>query len=207
MKTITKYALVTIGIMFIIPFTVKADCSYEREAELSKIATNVQFSYTYDDQANFTITMTNLTDDIYIINNYGIRFSGTGEKTESLPSGYKAEYTIYSNDPACYGEKIFTQTINLPEYNNRSNSKFCQENPDFSYCGKWIAGSISTEKFDAAVAEYQQKKTENNTGTEEGINYFDLIINDKNFRLLMFGIIIFVILYIGAKFVSKKKGR
>ena len=66
-----KTILFIIAIALVLPFSVKAECDYEREAELSRIASNVQFSYTYRMNNNgslvFDVNIINVPEDIYII--------------------------------------------------------------------------------------------------------------------------------------------
>ena len=119
-----KYILVMI-IIFIIPGIVQAECSYERTAELSRIASNVQFSYDYDDDLNFNVTISNLTNDIYITDDSMNFFSGTGEKNMNYINGTSISYSIFSNDPSCKDEKLLTIDKVDPNYNPVEDGDQC----------------------------------------------------------------------------------
>ena len=67
-----KYLFVFVFCMVITPFMVHADCNYERTAELSKLASNVNFSYTYmieKDNIKYTVNAINIANDIYVKDN------------------------------------------------------------------------------------------------------------------------------------------
>ena len=132
MKRVYKYLFVFLGSLFIFPLVSNAQCSYERQAELSKIAANVKFSYTFEMQETvelrplFKIFITNLTNDIYIVDDYnGLTILGNGEKQVNYGDVSSATFKIYSNDPACRGELLMTQHVNMPSYNPYSRSEEC----------------------------------------------------------------------------------
>ena len=78
-----RYLLIVL-LFLIMPNMVSAKCSNERIAELAKIAENINVDYTYvigPTDAEFTVTVSNLTNDLYLIDNENnIRVSGTGNK-------------------------------------------------------------------------------------------------------------------------------
>lgn len=162
MKRVYKYLFVFLGSLFIFPLVSNAQCSYERQAELSKIAANVKFSYTYDTTngfPTFNVIITNLTNDIYVEHTndmFGSIISGVGEKQFSSTNGDNLTFDIYSNDNNCRGTKIMTQYLNLPKYNDLSNREECKENPDFKYCQVWNDNeNITSENFDTSLKKYK----------------------------------------------------
>ena len=64
-----KYVICALICMCVTPTFVHAKCDYQRQAELSRIASNVQVAYTYD-SVEFTVFVSNLTSDLYITDNY-----------------------------------------------------------------------------------------------------------------------------------------
>ena len=165
--------------MLTFPLNVHASCDYERQAELSRIASNVQINYSYEvgwgAGAFFTAYITNVTNDIYITDNYAHRFSGNKEGSASYLAGSKVEYTIYSNDSSCYGEKIVTQYLDIPHYNSYSQSDDCKENPNFKYCQLWDYVIVDTAQFKEELEKYKQAKQSDEQGEEETIGVFEQI--------------------------------
>ena len=66
-----KYVLFTLICMCVTPLITHAECDYQRQAELARLASNVQLTYTYNSDSGFQVIMTNLTSDLYAVNNYG----------------------------------------------------------------------------------------------------------------------------------------
>lgn len=204
MKRVYKYLFVFLGSLFMFPLVSNAACSYERQAELSKIAANVQFSYTYDvvnGNPQFTINITNLTNDIYIENTNDISrqiISGVGEKTISSVNGRTMNFVIYSNDNNCRGEIIVTKYLNVPKFNDLSSDEECKKNPNFKYCQVWTDNeSITTEQFEETLEEY--KTNNDNNGNLQDQDFWQQIkkfIEQNKIILIISGIcIIFLISY------------
>ena len=120
-----KYLICFMVCVFACPLISNAECSYERQAELSRIASNVQFSYTYEMTENyprFTVSVTNITNDIYVIDDYGVIISGATEGNRTYQGSNNIEFVIYSNDSSCRGEKLLTQYVSFPTYNKFYNT-------------------------------------------------------------------------------------
>ena len=157
--TKTKYLLIFTVSMLMFPLISKADCSYERQAELSRIAANVQLSYTYEmvnGYPEFIVNILNLTEDIYIQDNQDYQtIIGPGEKNILYKDDdMSIKFDIYSADSACYGEKIFTTYIDLPKYNIYASSDECKKYPNFKYCGMWDKNSINSNQFREELQKY-----------------------------------------------------
>ena len=122
-----KYMLFALICMGVTPLITHAECDYQRQAELSRIASNVQFSYNYNmnEGLTFTLYVNNLTDDIYVVDSYGQRLSGTGEKqliyspsrVSGFQSGDQVRFEIYSNDSNCPNNLLITKYVNFPIFN------------------------------------------------------------------------------------------
>lgn len=143
-----KYVMFSLLCVFISPFIVKADCSYEREAELSRIASNIQLSYTYEiinGYIQYYVNITNVTEDVYIIDSLGNRFSSNKEFVQKYSLGNnKMQFTIYSNDSNCKNEEILTKYLNFPYYNQFSNVPECQQYKELDLCSLWYNTSSYT---------------------------------------------------------------
>lgn len=206
MKRIYKYLFVFLGSLFMFPLVSNAECSYERQAELSKIASNVQFSYTYDsvnDMPKFNVIITNLTNDIYIKDDSMNTIIGTGEKNYQYENGTSVTYKIYSNDPSCRNEQILTKYINLPAYNAFSNTEECIKNPNFDYCQVWTSTGLKAEDFETKYEQYQneleeKEKQNEQKGTIEIIKLF--IQNNLNVIIMcLIAVLILLTMFIYRK--------
>lgn len=204
-----KYIFVACIVWMILgAIQVQAECSYERTAELSRIASNVQFSYNYEMNENgnpeFTVIVSNLTNDIYIKDDMTAELiSGTGEVTISYPNGSSIQFKIYSNDSNCYGEKILTQYVNLPYYNYFSNNDECQNYPNFTYCQMWLNTDITIETFDESLEEYKNElQSDDEIEVEESTLWDDLLVfwdENKIMIILTMICIIGLIIYVCVK--------
>lgn len=155
-----KYVIITILFMVSFPMITKADCSYERQAELSRIAGNVGFSYGYEitneNEPVFTVTVINVTGDIYVRDALTEKIVTTSEGTFTYSNvGGSINYDIYSNDANCRGEKIMRQSVTLPPYNKYSQNEDCTLHREYKYCQPWIDTSgVSEETFDEGLYGY-----------------------------------------------------
>ena len=202
-----KYLLFALICMCVTPLITHAECDYQRQAELSRLASNVQFSYNYqvvDYYPQFMITATNLTDDIYMVDNYGTMFSGKSEFTASYKAGNTITYTFYSNDANCRGEEISKRYVNLPEFNPRYNSDECKLYPNFSLCQMWTDTSFSAEQFESRLEEYKQEKSKKYAVNEEGNSIWNVILTFLSNNILGFVMVGIVILILIGMFVYNK---
>jgi len=187
------------------PLVSNAQCSYERQAELSKIASNVQFSYTYDFQINedgeripkFSVFINNITRDIYIIEDYnGLVINSMDEKKIDYTGIPSVQFTIYSNDPNCKGEKLLVKNVNMPVYNQFSHSEECQKNPTFKFCQLWGDKPLNTEDFNT---ELNQKINETKEENYSDIGVYEKILNfisDNKLSLILVVLsLLFIIIY------------
>ncbi len=205
------YSLVLFFCMFIFPTFVHAECSYERGAELSRIASNVQLSYNYKLEygLEYDVHITNLTNDVYAMDNFGNVFTGNGDITKHYSYfdniTFRADepiyYNIYSNDDNCKGEYLLRKYINFPNYNANSSSEDCQKYPDFKYCQVWASNTgISPEKFKSELKKYI---------SSDDLTKAKSKIDDSNdiFRYINSNILIWVsilLLIVGIYFLRRK---
>ncbi len=201
-----KYVFVFAFLMAIFPLVSKADCSYERQASLSKIASNVQFNYTYDKESDisFNVLITNLTDDIYLVDGDNNVISGAGEKSLNYFPGQKIEYTIFSNDDSCRGDVIQKRYVNLPVYNTYSTLDVCKENPGFSLCGMWVdLTGYTYEQFIDELEKYKNDKNKSVSKDTNKLSFWDFVSENKmTFIIIFIAIIILVFAFL---FVRSKR--
>ena len=198
-----RYVLLFMFCMLLFPNTSKAECSYERQAELSRIASNVQFSYNYEMKNNntpsFTVNINNVPADIYIkeqndlFNNV---ISNTDEYAETSASGITLIYNIYSNDDNCKDERILTQYLSIPYYNYYANSEECIKYPNFKYCQMWLNSTISIDEFNNALEKYKSSQIKKAV-TEEDKSLIDIIAENINYILcVILALVILIIIYV-----------
>lgn len=199
MKRVYKYLLVFVGSLFMFPLVSNAECSYERQAELSRIASNVQFSYTYDVadyKAKFHVHITNLTKDIYLVDNYGRVFQNNGDATAEFTNhGNSIAFEIFSNDSSCKGQLITTKYITLPYYNMIHDSVECGEYPDFKYCDLWLNTSgVTGSEFETELGKYKQNSTSTIKNTNSDMKQTVSILNLlKEYYYILIAVIILIV--------------
>lgn len=198
LKIFNKYLIIFIICFFLNPIISNAECSYERQAELSKIASNVQIAYSYEnDMGNpvFSVNIINITNDIYVLDNYGNSFK-TFESSFNYSKGTTVNFEIYSNDSSCYGEKLLTKYINIPEINQFALTEECEKYPTFKLCRLWLdTSNISYDDFRKSIENYSNKIENENIiydGKSNNIIY-DFMIKNKNTLILVLICILFLI--------------
>ncbi len=198
LKIFNKYLIIFIICFFLNPIISNAECSYERQAELSKIASNVQIAYSYEnDMGNpvFSVNIINITNDIYVLDNYGNSFK-TFESSFNYSKGTTVNFEIYSNDSSCYGEKLLTKYINIPEINQFALTEECEKYPTFKLCQLWLdTSNISYDDFRKSIENYSNKIENENIiydGKSNNIIY-DFMIKNKNTLILVLICILFLI--------------
>lgn len=194
-----KYCIVFIIGMIILPFITHAECDYQRKAELSRIAGNVKLAYEYDvsQELKFSVIITNITNDIYLVDGLGTTFSGSSEMTHRYRDGQTIRYTIYSNDANCRGEELLTQYISLPYYNIYYDYSSCKLHPEHQYCKMWSdTRAVSREKFEQVMYAETLKKNITSVNEEENESFVDNIldfINEHKFIIIITGVVILII--------------
>ncbi|MCI9110464.1 MAG: hypothetical protein HFH47_01475 [Bacilli bacterium] len=208
LKPIKKYLIIFVACFFLFPLASNAQCSYERQAELSKIASNVKFSYTYDvieNEPHFSIAITNLTNDIYIRDdNFNHYINGVGEINLKYDiDGIAIQFDIYSNDVNCKAEKILTKYINLPNYNRYNQFSECTEEPDFKYCEIWSnTNSIDEAEFRKQIFEYSHSQKKN-VPQENKTNLSEWIKNNQVYIISVIMCILIIVVMIVVRSVKK----
>lgn len=200
-----KYVIFALICMCVTPLITHAECDYQRLAELSRLASNVQLSYTYSEESGFQITMTNLTNDLYATNIYGQRINGGAERVFEAVSG-SYNYDIYSNDSNCPGEFLLRKSINLPVRNSYSYYDECKQYPNFKYCQMWSNISVTHEQFMEELEQYKGNVQEmKDQLTTEKVSIFDTLLEVLGANWFMFVFLGVVVLLTLIIFFVKKK--
>lgn len=202
-----KYGLFILICMCIFPLTSHAECDYQRIAELSRLASNVQINYTYDvsDNVSFNLYVMNLTDDIYVVDSYGNYFAGNGEMNftyspltiAGFSSGTTVKYQIYSNDNNCKNELLLAKSITFPYYNPLSSTSECRSNPNFKYCQLWTnTNGISSSQFDEELNKYNEEKQNTTINENEQTLLSQILILFENPFVRGTGIFLIIIILV-----------
>lgn len=207
-----KYVVFTFICMIFVPLVSHADCDYQREAELSRIASNVQINYTYEitrGYPTFTVNITNVTNDIYIEDNFEHSFSGQTEFKQDYRLGQNSvEYTIRSNDNNCKGYSITTKYVNFPYYNQFSSLPECQ-NSDLEMCSLWYnSSSYTQDEFleDLEKAKSNKKEVPSEKKEKEGaLDVLKDMLSNK--MVIVFGVVVLIAVIILAIYFVLKKVR
>ena len=148
MKKLSIYIIFLIS-FFTFSSNTKASCTYSTTANLKKLATNVNVTYTYkiqDNKATFDIRFANLTNDIYLYDSLNDKkYVVTGEIVlKDFQDGQKYRFFIKSNNNDCKDEVLTTKYVTLPKYNTFYGNELCKGIEDYVLCQRWGAFNISS---------------------------------------------------------------
>ena len=210
-----KKKIILLTLLLIFPISGKAlDCSYAEQARLRKIASNVTTSYEVaenGDNAKFDITLTNVTNEIYVhdnVKNTDYYFNGSNEITISgYEPGTNVRYLIYPTRGNCTSSYLTNKYVNLPYYNKYYKDPLC-EGKSYSICGKWQRVTLSYDEFVKTINEYEKKNNEEikEEKSDDKNNIFDIIskfIFDYYIFIIAGGAVMFVL----TSLLKKKKSR
>lgn len=182
-----KYILI-FGILIFIPNIAKAEeCSVSNTARLKKIASNITTKYDYVENTpasgygnvEFTLTISNVTSDIYVINMKSIEefYNKTGPTyfgdsnnqivINGLSAGTTYHFLTYGNtNDICKGTLIYEFYVTTPSFNKYYTNNLCKEAPSYKYCQKWANINMTEEEFTKNIKDYI-KNSQTETPSEE----------------------------------------
>jgi len=197
----------------------KSKCDYTLLSNLKNMASNINITYTYHidgNKAYFDITLTNIKEDIYFIDNntnktYYYSDTSSGEVTINNYNTNKVSYSFYSNNSECMNEKLTVKYVNLPSYNYYYNFPECEGVTNLKACEKWSGYKGSEEEFRRVVDKYKK----NNTNNQNNIILQDLTWFNKLVKIyttyyylitpLFVGIIVGIVYLI--KYIQHRRNR
>ena len=205
--------LLTIFICFCLSITkVNASCSYTRIANLKKLASNVNITYTYtivNNEASFDIRIANLTNDIYVYDVYNDKkYTTRGEIVlRDFKDGMKYRFLIRSNDSNCEAELLSTRYVTLPKYNVYYGDPICKGIEDYTLCQKWgTFNAVNHDDYVGQVNKYKASlsKNKNNKEEEKELTVVEKIVNFflKYYIIVLISIIVICLGLI--YYISKK---
>lgn len=198
-------------VLFTIPLMAKADCNYNDKVRLQRIAGNVSFGYRYKEteySVVFEITVSNLTNEIYMIDQSSGRHYYSNNEDFTLSNyapGETIRFDFYAKNQNCTKAKLFTNYVTLPAYNPFYTSNICKGIENFELCQKWLKHNMTYKEFYDGVTKYLNTEVMEPRPIEEPEEKFDWeIVIDfwaKYYIYILLGIIIVggVILYLHDK--------
>lgn len=166
-------------VLFTIPLSVKADCSYQDIVRLKKLAGNVSFSYRYNEDnfiINFEITVSNLTNEIYMIDHSTEKYYYSNNEDFTMKGyfpGKTIRFDFYAKDSSCTDQRLFTNYVTLPFYNTYHDSYICKDLQDFELCQKWLKHDMTYKEFHDAITKHLNKTEVQPEKTSEVKEEFD----------------------------------
>lgn len=157
MRKCMKYMLVLLSLL---PVSIAAkDCDWSEISDKKNLARNISWSYEYylvKNEMRFNLLVTNVYDDLYIIDtNTSQKYSKSEFTISNLADNQKLSFTIYSKE--CDTD-IATKDIALPKYNKYHGTKYCEGISEFSSCRKWqtLSASITEDVLKKQTTEYRK---------------------------------------------------
>lgn len=191
--------------------SVKAECNQQETIRISKLMSNVNSSYTFNEEdQSFTIRFTNLVDDLYLYSEdyFVAYYPENGEVViDGQLSGTSYAFTIRSTK--CDDTKI-DRYIALPSYNYRYQEEICNGVTGLNICNKWSnVPDLTDEEFIAEVTAYKNRKATQEQEQEEVDGLFDIIINFfvKYYFIVIPVVIVLCIIGIVLKVKLNKKNK
>lgn len=215
-----KKVLIFLAIL-LLPITVfaksKTSCDYTLNSKLKQYASNINIVYDYaisDNTAYFSVTINNLTSDMYVIDKttearYDYKDTNNGEL---IIPGYsnveKLKYEIYSANAACKDVLLISQYISLPVYNKYSSDPLCDGVTDFPLCYRFLKINMTYDEFKYHVTKYKNKKPEEIQKKEKKKNVLNETLWDQIVEFMLhYGVIIVAVIAILLTIISIRKSR
>lgn len=176
---------ILILLLCILPVSCKAyECSYSEQANLRKLASNIQTSYEYYESggnAYFNVTLSNMNDSIYIYDEYKNKayyYNGTSEITlYDYPASTNIKYFIYPMKVNCMKSYLAIKYVNLPDYNRYYSDPLCT-GKTYALCNKWNRNTLTYEEFTNKIKELEKEEKIEKPETEtKNQNILDYIVS------------------------------
>lgn len=152
-----KYFYLLILLFIFSPNKISAQCEIGEYSKLSKIANNVNVSYTYNKEKNsFTLILTNITKEIVVSYNDVDYMEDIEMKLDNIKSG-NHKIDIYATDKNCVEDVLTTKNIFLPYYNKYSENKECEGN-NSTYCNRWLKSEIDYKTWYSNITNLKQEE-------------------------------------------------
>lgn len=149
---------------------------------------------------SFNITIYNLTKDIYAVINNESNYQSINVDSTNIDNGkytfttddftnvIKYQIEIYSSLENCSGKKLRTFYFTKPKLNPYASYGICLENPNVSYCKKFITKDVNVTEEQLINAIEALQTTTKETSSKKSNNFITFI---KNYYLyLIIGVVV-----------------
>lgn len=204
----------------LITYAADTKCTKDYESEIKSRARNVNVVYQLEgiknNVASFRITVTNLTNDMVVFDNYSKQSKTYSSKDYSngilvIKNAQSGTHSlkIYSKTCATTLSSLTVKTISLPKYNPYYNDKSCEGLEQYSLCQKWSGYSKSKKEFENEIKNLKETKntanddSKDNNTKEEKVSLYKLLI--EYWYILLLALIIAICVYYLIASNSKKK--
>lgn len=207
-KYIFIFALI---ILILIPINIKANCNYEDQSALNKLASHVNYDYEYVGGNFFNVTISNVTNDLKLLYNNKYYTNLNGKVVlYNLKNNDENNIIIYSTESSrCPNISIRTLYIKLPYYNQYSEREECKEYSSFDVCSKFVKKQISQDEFEQAIEKKELQEEIEKFIKENQENNFKkqkFVLSKLNISLVISaGIILIIITMLILKLKKIKK--
>ncbi|MFV0250358.1 MAG: hypothetical protein ACK5HP_04945 [Bacilli bacterium] len=182
MKSKTRF-IILLFLILVIPINIKAAvCSNNDKVRLASLASNVEFSYNYEEQNDdviFSITINNIHEDLIIKDvkhNKIYNYQGNEIILYNFEDGLSYAFEFYSEYNFCGGIKINNKYVNLPSFNKYYNDSVCIGIENYKYCKKWQKITLNYEEFVSNVEQYNASLIKEETSNIQVKGFYDYII-------------------------------
>lgn len=146
--------------LFSFPVISLAACDTTILNNYRKLATNVNITYeiTGTDKPTFTITMTNLHQNMILYDGtkvYNSNYFPNGIFTFKTTTSGRYDYTIYVKSCGEVGKK----NVTLPTYNAYYKDELCKGLENYSICQRWSGYSATRAKFESDIKKIKNQQT------------------------------------------------
>lgn len=208
-----KKILVLFICLFSFPIISNAvSCTSSELSEATAFSSNVNIVYLIEmngDSPTFSITLSNLTDDMAVIDkttgklHKGFKTTGSSLNIKTTSSG-KYSFDIYSLK--CKS-KVATKAVTLPKYNPYYKDERCKGLEEYALCQRWSGYSGNKATFENDI-----KKILGQEKVEEEVEEVKVVKENKWYVNLTeilvnywWAIVIIMILIIGIYYVIRSK--
>lgn len=189
------YILFIIFNFFLFNSSVNAvDCDSNDINRLKQLSKRITYQYDYIGKVDYKATsqtyevyFENLDNDFFVTieeKDTVLSFDSDNQKLR-IESG-KRQFKIYSKKCTASLDYI---TIDLPKYNEYTETVFCNEHRGEAICDSWYDGDITEREFQKIVKSFEEKENVSDKKT-----IFDYI-KDYLF-IIIFGVVIIIILLV-----------
>lgn len=191
-----------------------AGCDFSDVARMKQIVSNINVSYNYrivNDEAYFDVIINNLTNDIYVTDNYYKGEFHNFINGELVLYNVKAN-SIYlkfnSNRLECRGLLLGNKYEQFPIFNKYYDDEVCSGIKGLSYCNKWVNKEYTFEEVKSAVEKHNSitPKTEEPTQVIYKKTLLDKVIAFylKYYYIVLAAVIVFCVTII---IINKRKNQ